>query len=56
MYYSELKDLAASGALKGKPVAVFGLGDQEGYGENFAVRKERGSRGGLCGKRGLRFS
>jgi len=36
VYYSELKDLAASGALKGKPVAVFGLGDQEGYGENFA--------------------
>ena len=32
VYYGEMGDLN----LEGKPVAVFGLGDQESYGENYA--------------------
>jgi len=35
-YYDEIEKLGAAGKLKGKKVAVFGLGDQEGYEENFA--------------------
>lgn len=35
-YYDEIAKLGAAGKLKGKKVAVFGLGDQEGYEENFA--------------------
>ena len=35
VYYTEMQDLAASGMLKGKHVAIFGLGDQVTYAENF---------------------
>jgi flavodoxin I len=34
IYYAQLPEMHA--ALRGKAVAVFGLGDQESYGENFA--------------------
>lgn len=36
VYYGELEELGKAGKLKGKHVAVFGLGDQEGYADNFA--------------------
>lgn len=36
VYYDEIAKLGAAGKLQGKNVAVFGLGDQEGYEANFA--------------------
>ena len=52
VYYGELSELS----IQGKPVAVFGLGDQISYGENYADASGEVRRGAKDKGRGSRRS